>query len=620
MERRSILVSPRLRLSINQVKQVHARIITHYQSLKPIFIEWLLNLSLTGYARNLFDEMPKPNPSLYNLFIAAYSRKSLNKEAVDMFILMHSNNAQIFSLAIPPVVKSCSALSAIELGKQIHSLAVHCGGFDGNLFSQTAFMDFYAKSADLGCARLIFHGIAEKDPISYNCLISAYAKSGNVLAARELFDEMPERTVVSWNSMMQCYAHIRDQHEAMSIFERMQAEKFEPNGYTFVILLSVCAKMGDLDMGLKVKKFIDDSNMFKDMIVTTALLEMFVKCGAVDYARQEFDRMNKKDIVAWGAMIAGYTQNGRSREALQLFECILKENIKVNDVTIASVLTASAQLGSIETGEWIGSYVESEGYDTNQYVSSALLSMYSRCGNIDKALQIFDKMPEKDVASWNSMITGLAFNGRAMDAINLFEEMKKSKVDPNDITFVVLLTACTHVGLVDLGLEFFHSMSSIHSIIPKIEHCSCIVDLFCRSGRLKEAYEFICKMVVEPNVVIWGTLLSASRTHSNTELAELSVKKLQALEPENSGNYVLLSNTYANSGRWWDSLTVRNSMRDKKVQKSAAYSWIELENKVHEFLVSDSSHPRSDDIYNMVEGLTMQSGSDESDIYNVYSL
>ncbi|GAB2238768.1 hypothetical protein Droror1_Dr00024681 [Drosera rotundifolia] len=240
METRSLLI-PTSRLSIYQLKQVHARIITnHHQSLKPIFIERLLNLSCTDYVCKVFDEMSLPSPTLYNM------------------------NAQIFGFSVPSVVKSCSGLMAVELGKQ------------------TAFMDFYAKMGVIGWARLIFDGIKKKDVVSYNCLISWYAKFGNVSPARGLFDEMTERTIVSWNSIMASYAHVGDHHEAMRLFERMLAERFEQNGYTFVILLSVCSIMGDVDMGLRVKKFIDESNMFRDMIVAIALLEMFVKCGDVD--------------------------------------------------------------------------------------------------------------------------------------------------------------------------------------------------------------------------------------------------------------------------------------------------------------------------------------------------
>lgn len=593
-------------LYISQLKQIHSLIITKHPTLTPFLVKRLLNLSVIDYARQLFDQIPQPGQLLYNSLISTYTKLSLHKDAVKAFVLMHGSNTRLSCYTAPPVIKSCSSLLAIDVGKQVHSLIINYG-LDCNIYGQTALMDFYAKVGDLGSARKAFDGILVKDPITYNSLISGYSRSREVIAARQLFDLMTERTVVSWNAMISCYAHNGEFYEGLRIFERMQAEKCCPNEITLVTLLSICAKLGDLDMGLRVKKYIDDNNVCVDMIVSTAILEMYVKCGAIDDARREFDRMDTRDIVAWSAMIAGYAQNGRSSEALELFECMINEQIKPSGVTLVSVLSACAQLGSVEIGERIGSYVENQDLVSDAYVASALLTMYSKCGNISKAIQVFHKMPRKDTVSWNAMIVGLAVNGIAHNAIALYQKMREVDVRPNDISFVGLLTACTHAGLIELGLEFFRSMESDYGITPKIEHYACIVDLYCRSGRLKDAYEFICSMKEEPNVVIWGTLLGASRTHLNVELAELSVEKLLELEPENSGSYVQLSNIYASVGRWQEALQVRNLMKDKRVQKTAAYSWIELENKVHKFLVGDTCHPATDEVYGTVDGLAMQS-------------
>ncbi|THG01269.1 hypothetical protein TEA_028187 [Camellia sinensis var. sinensis] len=525
-----------------------------------------------------------------------------------MFVSMHSENTRIDCYAIPPLLKSCSSLLARDFGIQVHCLVIKHGLDDSSVFVQTGLIDFYAKTGNVGDAEKIFNGILVKDPVCYNCLISGYSKSGDVLMARKLFDEMADRrTLVSWNAMLSCYAHNGDFIEGFRVFERMQGENCRPNEFTVVTVLSICAKLGNLEMGLRVKKFIDDNDLRRNMIVSTALLEMYVKCGAVDEARWEFDQMDEKDVVAWSAMIAGYAQNGRSTEALELFECMKREEIKPNDVTLVSVLSACAQLGSVEAGERIGSYVESLNFDANVHLASALLAMYSKCGNIKKARQVFRKMPHKDVVSWNSMIMGLAINGFSEDAIALYEKMKETGVQPDDITFVGLLTACTHAGCVDLGFELFRRMRVEHGISPKIEHYACIVDLFCRSGRLKQAYQFICQMEVEPNSVIWGTLLGACRIHSNVELAELSINKLIELEPGNAGNYVLLSNMYASVGRWQEASKVRFLMKSKSLQKTAAYSWIELEDKVHKFLVGDTSNPRCKDVYRTIDGLAMHS-------------
>lgn len=595
-----------LSLHIKQFKQIHGLIVTNYPALTPFFVQGLLRLSIIVYARQVFERIPQPSKILYNSLISTYSKLSLYKEALEAFVLMHDSGIRVVCSTIPPVMKSCTSLLAGELASEIHSLVVKYG-FSSNVFVQTPLMDFYAKIGDIDSAKKVFDEIFVKDPICYNCLISGYSKSGDVVAAQRLFDEMSERTVVSWNSMISCYANNGHYHEGLRMFERMQVERFRPNEISVASVLSICAKLRDLEMGLRVKKFIDENNLHINMIVSTALLEMYVKCGAVDDARQEFERMDRRDVVAWSAMIAGYAQNGRPSDALKLFESMKSKQIKPNDVALVSVLSACSQLGSLEAGERIGNYVESQGFLFNVYVASALLDMYSKCGNISKARQIFNHMPQKDVVSWNSMIVGLAANGFAKEAINLFEKMKEIRVKPNDITFVGILTACTHAGLLELGLRIFRSMKSDHEITPTIEHYACVVDLFCRSGKLKDAHEFICRMEVEPNVVIWGTLLSASRIHSNLELAEFSVKKLLELEPENSGNYILLSNIYATAGRWEESLTVRNLMKINRVQKTSAYSWIEMDNKVHKFLVGDTSHPRSNDVYRIVDGLAMQS-------------
>ena len=592
-------------LHIKQFKQIHGLIVTNYPTLTPFFVQGLLRLSIIAYARQVFDRIPQPSKILYNSLISTYSKLSLYKEALDAFVLMHDSGTRVVCSTIPPVMKSCTSLLAGELANEIHSLVVKYG-FSSDVFVQTPLMDFYAKIGDIDSAKKVFYEILVKDPICYNCLISGYSKSGDVVAAQQLFDEMSERTVVSWNSMISCYANNGHYREGLRMFERMQVEKFRPNEISVATVLSICAKLRDLEMGLRVKKFIDENNLCINMIVSTALLEMYVKCGAVDDARQEFECMDRRDVVAWSAMIAGYAQNGRPSEALELFESMKSKQIKPNDVALVSVLSACSQLGSLEAGERIGNYVESQGFVFSVYVASALLDMYSKCGNISKARQIFNQMPQKDVVSWNSMIVGLAANGFAKEAINLFEKMKEIRVKPNDITFVGILTACTHAGLLELGIRIFRSMKSDHEITPTIEHYACVVDLFCRSGKLKDAHEFICKMEVEPTVVIWGTLLSASRIHSSLELAEFSVKKLLELEPENSGNYILLSNIYASAGRWEESLTVRNLMKTNRVQKTSAYSWIEMDNKVHKFLVGDTSHPGSNDVYHIVDGLAMQ--------------
>ncbi|RZR93892.1 hypothetical protein BHM03_00022473 [Ensete ventricosum] len=602
--------SPPLPPHHRHVAQIHALLLRSHPDLLPLFLDRLLfglspSAAAVRHARKLFDALPQPDSDLCSSVVSACSKLSLHREALAVFYSAHRKGSLILFLSIPPVLKSCAWLPAADQGKQVHC-HVLLRGLGSNVFIQAALIDFYCKTGDLGSARRAFDEIAFKDAVTVNCLISGYSKAGDVLEARRLFDNMTKRTSASWNSMISCYAHSGNFAEALTLFERMLKEKARPNEITVVTLLSICAKLGDLKTGLKIKCLIGDMGLTKDLIVRTAVLEMYVKCGAVDEARREFDGMVHRDVVAWSAMIAGYAQNGRPDEALELFESMKAENCKPNEVTLVSVLSASAQLGSVEFGLHIGSYIESQELASGVYVGSALVDMYSKCGNIGGARRVFSEMKQRDVITWNSMIAGLAFNGFAQEAFDLYHRMRDQHFKPTDVTFVGLLTACTHAGRVEQGLAFFRSMKPEHGIAPKVEHCACIVDLFCRSGRLEDAYKFICEMETEPNVVIWGTLLSACRIHSDVELAEVAVKKLVVLEPNNSSNYVLLSNIYANAGRWEEARKMRDLMRSKNVQKLYAYSWIELEGAVHKFLVEDTSHPSCDEIYKVVDGLSLQ--------------
>ncbi|OWM90430.1 hypothetical protein CDL15_Pgr014733 [Punica granatum] len=306
-------------------------------------------------------------------------------------------------------------------------------------------------------------------------------------------------------------------------------------------------------------------------------------------------------------MIAGYAQNGALSEALGLFDRLREEKIQPKDVALVSVLSVCADSGSVELSEQIGRYVESQELASDTHVASVLLSMYSKCGNISKAFQIFKKIPWKDVVTWNSMIVGLAKNGLPEDAFALYKQMMETDLKPNNITFVGAFTACRCGGLVETGLKLFRSMREDYGISTEIEHYVCLVDLFCRSGRLKDAHEIVSQMEMEPNAVIWGSLFHASRIHLNVELAELSVRKLAELEPNDNWYYILLSNIYSSLDRWEEAIEVRNLVKDKKLEKEAAYIWVRVENELHKFLAADPLHPRSAEVFCILNGLAMQS-------------
>lgn len=364
--------------------------------------------------------------------------------------------------------------------------------------------------------------------------------------------------------------------------------------------MDVYARGGDI---LSAKKLFDTMPE-KNLVSSTAMLTCYAKHGQIAAARELFDEFREKDVVCWNVMIDGYTQHGFPNEALALFRRMLKTKVRPNEVTAVAALSACGQIGALESGRWIHSYIENLGIKLNVQVGTALIDMYSKCGSLEDARLIFDKVNDKDVVAWNSMIVGYAMHGFTIDAIRLFNEMLRIGLKPTDITFIGILNACAHAGLVDEGWRFFNSMKDEHAIEPKVEHYGCMVNLLGRCGRVEEANKLIKNMKVQPDSVMWGTLLGACSLHGNIDLGEEIAEYLVSQNLANSGTYILLSNIYAAKGNWDGVAKVRTLMKDSGVQKEPGCSSIEVNNKVHEFLAGDLRHPKSKDIYMMLDKIS----------------
>lgn len=325
-------------------------------------------------------------------------------------------------------------------------------------------------------------------------------------------------------------------------------------------------KCGEFDDARKLF----DKMTERDVVASTIMINCFLDHGLVEQAIEVFDRVRVKDTVCWTAMIDGLVRNGEMNMALEMFREMQKENMSPNEVTI---------------------------------VGGALISMYSRCGDIDEAERIFAMMKERNVITYNLMISGLAMHGKSIQAIEIFRGMIKQGLLPTSVTFVAILNACSHGGLVDLGFEMFHSMSRDYGIPPQIEHYGCIVDLLGRVGHLKEAYNFIHNMEIAPDHVMLGSLLSACKIHGNFELGEQVARILMNHGVVDSGTYVLLANVYASSGKWKEAAQIRAKMKEGGIQKEPGCSSIEVNNEIHEFLLGDLRHPQKEKIYNKLEEL-----------------
>ncbi|KAJ4974010.1 hypothetical protein NE237_007184 [Protea cynaroides] len=342
---------------------------------------------------------------------------------------------------------------------------------------------------------------------------------------------------------------------------------------------------------------------------------MYSAIENLDDAHRLFDEIPSKNVVCWTSLISAYVNNGKPNKALKLFRQMQMENVEPDQVTVTVALSACADLGALDMGGWIHAYVcHYQGIEADLCLNNALINMYAKCGDIRKARRLFDGAKQKDVTTWTSMIIGHALHGQTEEALELFAKMEEGNkhrkrnrnngdqrnklVLPNQVTFIGVLMACSHAGLVEEGKHYMKSMKENYGLTPQISHYGCMVDLLCRAGLLEEAYGFIMDMPIQPTAVVWRTLLSACSLHGNIELAANIRHLLHELEPSHTGDDVTMSNTYAAAGLWNHKLTVRDQMMQ---WRTPGCSSIEVGSSVHEFVAADNNHPLRRDIYAILE-------------------
>ncbi|XP_062108018.1 pentatricopeptide repeat-containing protein At3g26782, mitochondrial [Humulus lupulus] len=531
--------------------------------------------------RALFNNyVDRTNVHSWNSVIADLARSGHSVEALGAFSSMRKLCLTPNRSTFPCVIKSSSALSDLRSGKQAHQQAL-VFGLEFDLFVSSALVDMYSKCGELRDARV-------------------------------LFDCIPHRNIVSWTSMITGYVQNGDSHSALSLFKEFLIEEggnrdVSMDPVVMVSVLSACSRVSVKEVTEGVHGFVVKKGFDGDLGVANTLMDAYAKCSELRLSRKLFDGMSQKDVVSWNSMIAVYAQSGFSAEAVEVFyEMIKAGNINYNGVTLSALLLSIAHSGTLRIGKCIHNQVLKKCLEENVVVGTALIDMYCKCGKMEMARKTLDCMKEKNVKSWTAMIAGYGMHGRAREALEVFYKMIKNGARPNYITFVSVLAACSHAGLVEEGWRWFYSMKHEFSTEPGVEHYGCMVDLLGRAGYLNKAYDLINEMKVSPDFVVWGSLLGSCRIHKNVELGEISARKLFELDPNNCGYYVLLSNIYADAGRWEDVERMRVLMKNQGLVKPPGFSLVELKGRVHVFLVGDREHPQHQQIYEYWEELTVK--------------
>lgn len=573
-------------------------------------INALLNSGCVDEAKRVFRLMPSPDQCSWNSMVSGFAQHDRFEESIEYYSKMHSEGFVLNEYSYGSALSACAGLRDLNTGSQIHT----------SIMKSPHSLDVYMGSA----------------------LIDMYSKCGNVDFSTKVFNGMTERNVVSWNSLITCYEQNGPAFEALNIFVRMMGCEVEPDEVTLASVISACASLSIIKEGKQIHVRIVKSDKFRDdIVICNALVDMYAKCSRIKEARWIFDempiknvvsetsmvsgyakvssvrtarlmftRMMDRNVVSWNALIAGYTQNGDNVEALELFCLLKRESVCPTHYTFGNLLNACANLADLKLGRQAHSHVLKHGFrfqsgpECDIFVGNSLIDMYMKCGSVEDGIRVFGNMAEKDRVSWNAMIVGYAQNGHGSEALRMFREMFVSGEKPDHVTMIGVLCACSHAGLVEEGRQHFLSMRKEHDLDPMKDHYTCMVDLLGRAGCLSEAKNLIESMPMQPDGVVWGSLLAACKAYGNIDLGKFVAEKLLEIDPNNSGPYVLLSNMFAEIGKWRDVIRVRKLMRQRGVIKQPGCSWIEIQSQVHIFMVKDRRHPQKKDIYLLLKVLT----------------
>ncbi|XP_023759210.1 putative pentatricopeptide repeat-containing protein At2g01510 [Lactuca sativa] len=520
-------------------------------------------------ANRVFTEMLTRDSVTFNAMITGYSNEGLNNQAINLFIEMQNSGMIPSEYTFAAVICATMGLNDVPLGLQFHTLVIK-SNFIWNIFVSNSFLDFYSKHDSIDNAKQLFDEMTSLDCVSYNVIITGFAWAGRL-------------------------------KESLNLFHELQLSSFDRKQFPFATMLSLAANETNLKMGRQIHAQILVTEANSDIQVSNALVDMYARCDRFEEANVIFSSLLNKNSVPWTAIISAYVQKGFYNEALDIFKQMRESHVYGDQATFASTLRASSNLTSLSLGKQLHSCMITSGCISNVFCGSSLLDMYAKCGYIKDAIQVFDEMPLRNIVSWNTMLTAYAQIGDGEATIRTFNELVNSGVKPDSVSFLEVLTGCSHSGLVDEGLAYFKSMTQI---VVKREHYASIVDLLCRCGLFHEAEKIMDEMPFDPDEIMLTSVLRACRVYKNQDFAKRMADALFNMEVlRDAGAYITMSSIYAEAGQWEDVSKVKRAMKNRGVKKLPAYSWVEVNHEVHVFSANDRIHPRIGEIWEKIDVL-----------------
>ncbi|KAL8217015.1 hypothetical protein R6Q57_023852 [Mikania cordata] len=596
---------------VRRAKLLHAKLIVSTGTLDNFLASKLITCySKTNNlfdAHKVFDEIPNKNSFSWNALLIGYSMNNRHADCLKLFGCFLSSS----SLSVKPdnytvtcVLKALSCLGyELNLGGIIHCYIIR-NGLDFDIFVVNALITFYCRCDEIVLARRLFDCMSHKDLVSWNSMIAGYSQGGFYDKCKELY------------------------------FKMMGLEDIKPNELTVISALQACAQSNDLDLGMKVHRFVLDNGINIDLPICNAFIAMYAKCGSLDYAKQLFEEMSEKDEISYGSMIYGYMLHGFVDKAMNLFRTMDKPGLstwnavisgqfqnrhyeavvnlfhemqicgfKPDMVTLSNIFPTLSHISNLKGGKEMHAYAIRNNYDKNIYVATAIIDTYAKLGFLKGAQIVFIQSKKKSVIILTSLISAYSAHGEVKSALDLFDNMINKGIQPDPVTFTSVLSACAHSGLVDEAWRIFNSMSKVYNIQPLMEHYACMVGVLSRALKLNEAVNFIKKMPFEPSARVWGALLNGASVSGDVEIGKFACDHLFEIEPENTGNYIIMANLYSQAGRWEEAENVRVMLDNIGLKKIAGRSWIETPGGVQSFIAKDVSNGKTEEIYATLEGL-----------------
>ncbi|KAK9078359.1 hypothetical protein SSX86_002416 [Deinandra increscens subsp. villosa] len=588
---------------------------------------------------------------VWNSMLRANVTNGYSREALGVYSRMRDFGVSPDEFTFPLIVRACAMIGDRNL-----CFLVHChvliAGFEGNIHVANELLAAYGKLEEMGVARQVFDEMSVRNYISWNTMVSGFAFNCDCDRALETFKTMEldgwEPNSVTWTSLLSSFSRCGHYWETLRLYNVMRSKgvKVKPTAESLAVVVSACNDPDLLNKVEEIHGYVATAGFEDYLFVKNSLLCAYGRYGVLEAAKKLFSEIQNKSLVSWNALISSYAQvglcdeafstflnlknsgnnlvpnviswsavisgfasNGRPDESLKLFRKMQLAKVSPNVITISTVLSVCADLSTSVFGKEIHAYIIRNLMNANLLVVNGLINMYAKCGSLKEGYITFNSIKVKDLCSWNTMIKGYGMHGFGKNALKIFKQMISEGYTPDGVTFVSLLSACSHAGLVNEGRKIFNQMKPEFGIEPGLEHYSCMVDLLGRAGLFQEASEVAKKMPLEPNVCVWGALLNSSRMHKNTNCVtswdESSGSKILELSSE-TGNYMLLSNIYAQSGRWEDSAKVRMSARARGLTKTPGQSWIELNKRVHMFTAGEFVESEIEEVQKLVKILSFQ--------------